>query len=86
MARSRNIKPGFFTNEQLVALPFSTRLLFVGLWTLADRDGRLEDRPLKIKMQVFPGDAVDVEAGLCELATGDDPFIERYEADGLRII
>ena len=54
MARARNIKPGFFLNEELVELPFSTRLLFIGLWTLADRDGRMEDKPKRIKMSLFP--------------------------------
>jgi len=39
MARSRNIKPGFFKNDHLVELPFEYRLLFAGLWTLADREG-----------------------------------------------
>jgi hypothetical protein len=43
MARARNIKPGFFANPELVELPFATRLLFIGLWTVADRAGRLED-------------------------------------------
>ena len=62
MARARNIKPSFFTNEDLVELPFEDRLLFIGLWTLADREGRLEDRPKRIKMAVFPADNVDVDA------------------------
>ena len=31
MARARNIKPGFFTNDLLAELPFETRLLFIGL-------------------------------------------------------
>ena len=84
MARARNIKPGFFKNEVLVALPFEVRLLFVGLWTLADREGRLEDRPVRIKMEVFPADAVDVDGGLSFLAR--DGFIERYEVEGRRYI
>ena len=50
MARSRNIKPGFFKNEDLLDLPYEYRLLFVGLWTLADREGYLEDRPKRIRM------------------------------------
>lgn len=29
-------------------------MLFAGLWTLADREGRLEDRPRRIKAQLFP--------------------------------
>ncbi|WP_461949107.1 hypothetical protein ACOKPE_14565 [Acinetobacter baumannii] len=49
MARSRNIKPSFFMNEDIIELPYEARLLFIGLWTLADREGRLENRPKKIK-------------------------------------
>ncbi len=84
MARARNIKPAFFKNEDLVELPFEYRLLFAGLWTLSDRDGLLEDRPKRIKMEIFPADNVDVEHGLSELErTG---FIRRYEADGKKVI
>ena len=84
MARARNIKPGFFTNEALVELPMSTRLLFIGLWTLADREGRLEDRPKRIRMELFPADSVDVDQALDELAQAG--MIERYEADGVRVV
>lgn len=84
MARARNIKPGFFTNEELVELPFSTRLLFIGLWTLADREGRLEDKPKRIKMNIFPADTVDVDAALDELQASG--FLKRYEAGGERYI
>jgi len=76
MARARNIKPSFFTNEELVELPFSTRLLFIGLWTLADREGRLEDKPKKIKMCIFPADNLDIDEALQQLAKAG--FIERY--------
>lgn len=79
MSRSRNIKPGFFENEVLVSLPFEYRLLFIGLWTLADRSGRLEDRPTRIKMKVFPADNVDTNAGLQSLH--DSGFICRYSVD-----
>ena len=41
MARARNIKPGFFRNADLAELTFEARLLFIGLWTLADSEGRL---------------------------------------------
>lgn len=53
MARSRNIKPGLFKNEVLgVADPIYT-ILFQGLWVLADREGRLEDRPMRIKAETL---------------------------------
>ena len=53
MARARNIKPGFFDNETLGELPALTRLLFIGLWCLADREGRLQDRPKRIKKELL---------------------------------
>ncbi len=84
MARARNIKPGFFTNEELVELPFATRLLFIGLWTVADREGRLEDKPKRIKMHLFPADEIDVDAALGELQAAG--FLARYEVDGARYI
>lgn len=84
MARARNIKPGFFTNDQLAECPMATRLLFIGLWTIADREGRIEDRPKKIKMEVFPADDVDVEAALDDLAGRG--FLVRYCVAGVRYV
>jgi hypothetical protein len=84
MARARNIKPGFFVNEELAELPFETRLLFIGLWTLADRDGRLEDRPKRIKMALFPADEVDTNGMLEQLHKAG--FICRYVARGIKCI
>lgn len=84
MARARNIKPGFFTNDDLVELPFEVRLLFIGLWTIADKEGRLSDRPKKIKMEIFPADSVDCDAGLSLLAASG--FIKRYSVKGVAYI
>ncbi|MFJ2455382.1 hypothetical protein ACIOWK_27220 [Pseudomonas protegens] len=80
MARARNIKPALFTNEILgVGHPLCT-LLFQGLWLLADREGRLEDRPLRIKAEIFPYREADVDAMLHWLA--HKGFIVRYSASG----
>jgi len=84
MARSRNIKPGFFSNEHLAELDFATRLLFIGMWTEADREGRLEDRPKRLRMALFPADSVDVDRMLNDLAAFG--FIQRYEIDGKRYL
>ena len=84
MARARNIKPGFFRNADLVELPVETRLLFAGLWTLADRDGRIADRPKQIKMEIYPADSFDVESML--EALHDAGFILRYEVNGIKCI
>jgi hypothetical protein len=82
--RARNLKPGFFQNECLAELPIEARLLFAGLWCMADREGRLEDRPKRIKIQIFPGDMLDVEPMLQGLA--DQKLIVRYQVDGERYI
>lgn len=84
MARARNIKPDFFKNDALADLPFEHRLLFIGLWTMADREGRLEYRPKRIKMEIFPGDSVDVESGLSALVAAG--FLCVYECNQLKII
>ena len=66
--RSRNIKPGFFLNEKLAECDFETRLLFIGLWCYADREGRFEWIPKRIEAAIFPYDKkVNVEKSLCNL-------------------
>jgi hypothetical protein len=84
MARARNIKPSFFQNDILVELPFETRLLFIGLWTLADREGRLEFRPKKIRMEIFPADDVDISKSVKELL--DNGFLTVYEQKNVKVI
>lgn len=84
MARSRNIKPGYFQNEDLAECHPLARILFAGLWCEADRAGRLEDRPKRIKAAVLPYDDCDVDDLLEQLRVRG--FIERYEADGKRYI
>jgi hypothetical protein len=91
MARCRNVKPNFFRNEVLAAAAPHARLLFVGLWCLADRRGLLEDRPARIRADIFPYETVDIEALLSELADavdedGSPAFVERYTAGGRRFI
>lgn len=84
MARARNIKPGFFANDLLAEIEPLGRILFAGLWTIADREGRLEDRVKKIKAQVLPYDDCNCDALLQELHKYG--FILRYEVDGNRFI
>lgn len=84
MARARNIKPGFWTNEHIVELDPWARLLYIGLWMIADRDGRLEDRPKRIKMEIFPADTVDADALLSEIESHG--LIRRYSVNGANLI
>lgn len=87
MARARNIKPGIFKNELLgVADPLLT-VLFTGLWCLADKRGRLEDRPLRIKAEIFPYREIAppvFNGYLTDLARLW--FISRYVVDSIPII
>ena len=78
--RARNIKPGFFKNEELAECSPQTRLLFAGLWMLADREGRLIDRPKRIKVEIFPYEDCDIASMLDELENRG--FILRYRAEG----
>ena len=83
--RARNLKPALFKNEVLgTADPLYT-ILFEGLWCLADREGRLEDRPLRIKAEVLAyRENIDIEALLAWLH--NHGFIVRYLACGQRLI
>jgi len=82
--RARNIKPSFFTNPDLGECSPVSRLLFVGLWCCADREGRLLDRPKQVKAQVFPYDNVNIDEHLGELTRWG--LIERYDVGGVKII
>lgn len=82
--RARNLKPGFFKNEALAECSPLARLLFAGLWCLADREGRLEDRPKRIRAELLPYDDGSVEELLRELHEAG--FILRYAATGGRFI
>lgn len=89
--RSRNIKPGICTSETLLGTTLPARLLFSWLPMFADCEGRLRDRPVRLKAQMFPYDdgitAKDVNNWLCELASlteasGAPAAIIRYSAEG----
>lgn len=84
MSRARNIKPGFFKNDQLAECHPLARILFAGLWCEADREGRLEDRPKRLKVECLPYDDCDVDALLSDLAKRG--FIQRYEVNGVAYI
>ena len=86
MARIRYLKPDFFKDEDIKELPFEARLFYQGLWVQADREGRGEDRPERLKIEIMPYDEVDAEKIMqllfCPKKNGKRPFIVRYEIDG----
>lgn len=91
MARIRYLKPDFFKDEDIKDLPYEVRLFFAGLWCYADKEGRLEDRPERLKIEIMPYDnKFDVNKALELLEkpkrVSKRPFILRYEINGDKYI
>lgn len=84
MSRIRSIKPSLFIDDRFAECSLAARYLFIGLPCIADSEGRLEDRPRRIKAQFLPYDDADIDALLNELV--EKAFIVRYEVDGKRCI
>lgn len=85
MARARNIKPALFENEILGEADPLITLLFIGLWGLADAQGKLEYRPKRIKIKIFPyRDIPDLSRLIRYLH--DHDFIKLYEVGGTEYI
>jgi hypothetical protein len=78
--RARNIKPGFFENEKLSELSPYARIIFCGLWCYADREGRFEWRPKRMKALILPYNDVDFNSELESLCA--ENFIIQYSTDG----
>jgi len=70
MSRTRLLRPGFFTDEDVAKLTRDSRLAYAGLWTLCDDAGYFERKPRQIAVALFPYD-VDrdevIETALAEL-------------------
>jgi hypothetical protein len=84
----RSIKPEFWADEDLAALPRDARLLYVGLWNLADEHGRLRGDPRYVKGQIFPYDDDLSAVAVDELLTylSDAKKVVRYKVDGGRYL
>lgn len=59
MPRIRSVKPEFWTDGAMIALPFETRLFYIGSWNFACDRGHLPDDPFGLKLKVLPADSVD---------------------------
>jgi len=84
MARIRTIKPDFFRHEGLFEAEqetgFPLRLAFIGIWTVADRDGRFPWKPRALKLDALPFDVIDFDRVMDALERYG--FILKYESDG----
>lgn len=56
MTRKRMIDPGIWQSEQVGTLPPEGRLLFIGMFSNADDEGRLKASPAYLKAIIFPYD------------------------------
>lgn len=79
MARARNIKPAFFSNDTLADIEPLGRLFFIGLWTIADYRGNIEWRERRLKAQILPYDECDVKSIAINL---DKSGFIRFYSDG----
>lgn len=60
MARIRTIKPEFWDDEKLAALPRDARLLYIGMWNFSDDFGVVKANPIWLKSKVFPFDEIQM--------------------------
>lgn len=67
MARIRMVKPEFFDDPDIGDLTFPARLFFIGLWTQADRAGRLREDFRRLKARLFPFDDLPIQPLIDEL-------------------
>jgi hypothetical protein len=56
MARIRTIKPSFWKDQKVGRLQRDARLMFIGLWNLADDEGVVCGDASAIKSELFPFD------------------------------
>lgn len=85
MARIRTIKPEYWQDEKLSPCDPLTRLVFLGLVSLADDAGRLVDNLRLIDAQIFPNTADTAHEALMRLS-GMGRIRRGVTASGQRII
>jgi len=87
MARIRTMKPSMWGSFDVSKLSLHSRLLFCGLITMADDDGRFLASSNAILGHVYPNDdritPAQVQRWLNETARDDEP-VHLYEVSGVR--
>jgi hypothetical protein len=85
MPRKRMINPSIWTDIKFNKLSIPQRLLFIGLISNADDEGRLRGEPEYLKMIIFPTDKIPyTEISAMIKAIGD--MIISYNIDGRQCI
>ena len=83
MGRIRTVKPELFIHDELYDVEevsgLPVRLAYIGLFTVADREGRFIWRPRQLKAQLFPYDDLDFSTVLNALAKAG--FLTHYKVN-----
>lgn len=79
MSRTRLIRPEFFADERMARLSVTTRLVYIGLWTLCDDAGYFELRPPQIAVELFPWDGPAKRLRAVDKALGELMATERVK-------
>lgn len=66
MPRNRMIKPEFWTDEKVGRVSPIARLMFIGLWNLADDYGVVKGNPVYVKSQLFAYDERVISSEVAE--------------------
>ncbi len=83
MPRQRMVKPDFFDSGSLAACTIPARLVFIGLWVMADDKGNMKFEERKLVRQLFPYDDMDPRMLMVWLAELEDVgCIKVYEPHG----
>ena len=90
--RIRNIKPRFWRSDDIDALEWHDRLLFIGLWSYVDDNGVGIDKLSSIAADLFAADLVKsseetlkrISSGLERLSSSG--LIQRYQSEGRNLL
>lgn len=87
MANKRVIYPKIWKSEKFSTLSHRQRLLFIGIFSIADDQGRLSGHPAIIRGDVFPFDDIQLSEINDDLdAISETGSIHKYSSDGKTII
>lgn len=84
MARIRTIKPDFFMSDDIGDLTVMSRLLYVALWTHADRRGIIRYQRTALMVQCMPFEMDQFDGCMAELIGKRQ--IEEYEVQGKKYL
>lgn len=85
MPRIRTIKPEFWADEKLGPMSATTRLVFLGLISMADDRGRLVDSEKQIDAFIFPYSSETCRRALADLSS-NGRIVRGSTASGQKII